>query len=262
MGGLLEGNWGGGKYLDSHIEEELKDGKGKPHWRRNAFDSEDAESEQNYPQIFYLMLPPHTLPPQRPGLGLFLQEAEDTDGCRGDNPPPPAHRCLFVGPVRVCCGRGRKPRQEPTMPRKRCARPTKLPSSEKKTRREIIDKRVAYTRIYLGNQIGRWLTLREKLDFKSDTDLAGFLLDLYDNDDQLPKEAVIFLPEDMRIVTAKEERDLHDDSSSAEIVGICDSEDQLTAESACSVPQSRGIRTVKEERQLQDDSSSVQSDEK
>ncbi|CAM4651374.1 uncharacterized protein LOC125620976 isoform X1 [Caretta caretta] len=154
------------------------------------------------------------------------------------------------------------PDSQPTMPRKRCARPTKLPSSEKKTRREIIDKRVAYTRIYLGNQIGRWLTLREKLDFKSDTDLAGFLLDLYDNDDQLPKEAVISLPEDMRIVTAKEERDLHDDSSSAEIVGICDSEDQLTAESACSVPQSRGIRTVKEERQLQDDSSSVQSDEK
>ncbi|XP_042697124.2 uncharacterized protein LOC112058978 isoform X2 [Chrysemys picta bellii] len=148
---------------------------------------------------------------------------------------------------------------EPTMLRKRCARPTILTSSEKKTRRQIIDKRVAYTRIYLGNQIGRWLTLREKLDFKSDTDLAGFLLDLYDNDDPLPKEAVVSLPEDMRIVTAKEERDLHDSSSA---VGICDSEDRLTAESACSLPQSRGIRTVKEERHLQDDSSSVQSHEK
>ncbi|XP_065418767.1 zinc finger protein 692-like isoform X3 [Chrysemys picta bellii] len=108
---------------------------------------------------------------------------------------------------------------EPTMLRKRCARPTILTSSEKKTRRQIIDKRVAYTRIYLGNQIGRWLTLREKLDFKSDTDLAGFLLDLYDNDDPLPKEAVVSLPEDMRIVTAKEERDLHDSSSAVGIEG-------------------------------------------
>ncbi|KAG6932025.1 hypothetical protein G0U57_000400, partial [Chelydra serpentina] len=96
--------------------------------------------------------------------------------CR--DPAPPQHIRVSELVPRAFAAAAGNPRQEPTMPRKRCTRPTTLTSSEKKTRRQIIDKRVAYTRIYLGNQIGRWLTLREKVDFKSDTDLAGFLLDL------------------------------------------------------------------------------------
>ncbi|XP_074927864.1 uncharacterized protein LOC116832200 isoform X3 [Chelonoidis abingdonii] len=36
----------------------------------------------------------------------------------------------------------------------------------------------------------------------------------YDHDDPLPEEVVVSLPENMRIVTAKEEGDLHDDSFS------------------------------------------------
>uniref|UniRef100_A0A663EHE3 ZN692 protein n=1 Tax=Aquila chrysaetos chrysaetos TaxID=223781 RepID=A0A663EHE3_AQUCH len=44
-------------------------------------------------------------------------------------------------------------------------------------RRQSLDRRRGKTRIYVGNHIDRWLTLKEKLDFRNDAEVAGFLLD-------------------------------------------------------------------------------------
>uniref|UniRef100_A0A452GMX3 ZN692 protein n=1 Tax=Gopherus agassizii TaxID=38772 RepID=A0A452GMX3_9SAUR len=47
-----------------------------------------------------------------------------------------------------------------------------------KKRKQSLDRRRGKTRIYVGNHIDRWLTLKEKLDFRNDAEVAGFLLDL------------------------------------------------------------------------------------
>uniref|UniRef100_A0A8C5TFI0 ZN692 protein n=1 Tax=Malurus cyaneus samueli TaxID=2593467 RepID=A0A8C5TFI0_9PASS len=43
--------------------------------------------------------------------------------------------------------------------------------------KQSLDRRRGKTRIYVGNHIDRWLTLKEKLDFRNDAEVAGFLLD-------------------------------------------------------------------------------------
>lgn len=63
-------------------------------------------------------------------------------------------------------------------PAKRCGRPPVLSFLEKKKRKQNLDRRRGKTRIYVGNHIDRWLTLKEKLDFRNDAEVAGFLLDL------------------------------------------------------------------------------------
>lgn len=65
-----------------------------------------------------------------------------------------------------------------SLPTKRCGRPPVLSFLEKKKRKQSLDRRRGKTRIYVGNHIDRWLTLKEKLDFRNDAEVAGFLLDL------------------------------------------------------------------------------------
>uniref|UniRef100_A0A8B9B975 ZN692 protein n=1 Tax=Anser brachyrhynchus TaxID=132585 RepID=A0A8B9B975_9AVES len=50
-----------------------------------------------------------------------------------------------------------------------------------------LDRRRGKTRIYVGSHIDRWLTLKEKLDFRNDAEVAGFLLDLF-----LPGKLVLY----------------------------------------------------------------------
>uniref|UniRef100_A0A803YBN0 Zinc finger protein 692 n=1 Tax=Meleagris gallopavo TaxID=9103 RepID=A0A803YBN0_MELGA len=69
-------------------------------------------------------------------------------------------------------------------------------SASCKKRKQSLDRRRGKTRIYVGNHIDRWLTLKEKLDFRNDAEVAGFLLDL--------------------IVTVKEEREMPPHCSSVE----------------------------------------------
>uniref|UniRef100_A0A8B9FLP3 ZN692 protein n=1 Tax=Amazona collaria TaxID=241587 RepID=A0A8B9FLP3_9PSIT len=56
--------------------------------------------------------------------------------------------------------------------------PPVLSFLEKKKRKQSLDRRRGKTRIYVGNHINRWLALKEKLDFRNDAEVAGFLLDL------------------------------------------------------------------------------------
>lgn len=65
-----------------------------------------------------------------------------------------------------------------SLPTKRCGRPPVLSFLEKKKRKQSLDRRRGKTRIYVGSHIDRWLTLKEKLDFRNDAEVAGFLLDL------------------------------------------------------------------------------------
>ncbi|KAM6050675.1 uncharacterized protein VSU04_012100 isoform 3-T15 [Chlamydotis macqueenii] len=144
-----------------------------------------------------------------------------------------------------------------SLPAKRCGRPPLLSFLEKKKRKQSLDRRRGKTRIYVGNHIDRWLTLKEKLDFRNDAEVAGFLLDLYDSCEPLPKAPICSLPEDVRRVTVKDEKAL---SGSALIAadGTYDDGDQLSKESACSELGDVRIVTVKEER---DDCLSTETDD-
>ncbi|NXP64142.1 ZN692 protein, partial [Chloropsis cyanopogon] len=79
---------------------------------------------------------------------------------------------------------------------------------EKKKRRQSLDGRRGKTRINVGNHIDRWLTLKEKLDFRNNAEVAGFLLDMYDSYDPLPKALLCPLSEGVRRLAGKEERAL------------------------------------------------------
>lgn len=114
----------------------------------------------------------------------------------------------------------------------------------------------------MGNHIDRWLTLKEKLDFRNDAEVAGFLLDLYDSYDPLSKASVCSLPEAVRRITVKGERELPnlpDDTSLIAADGTYD-DDQLPKESTCSGPEDVRIITVKEERDLSNDFSAETDD--
>ncbi|NWV07752.1 ZN692 protein, partial [Ptilonorhynchus violaceus] len=137
-----------------------------------------------------------------------------------------------------------------SLPAKRCGRPPVLSFLEKKKRKQSLDRRRGKTRIYVGNHIDRWLTLKEKLDFRNDAEVAGFLLDLYDSYDPLSKASLCPLSEGVRRITVKEERALPENTSLIAADGTYDSDDQLPKESAGSGFGDVRIVTVKEEREV------------
>ncbi|NXE51359.1 ZN692 protein, partial [Casuarius casuarius] len=148
-----------------------------------------------------------------------------------------------------------------SLPAKRCGRPPVLSFLEKKKRKQSLDRRRGKTRIYVGNHIDRWLMLKEKLDFRNDAEVAGFLLDLYDSCDPLAKAPVCSLPEGVRRITVKEERSLSDNPSLIAADGTYDNDDRLSKESACSGPEDVRIVTVKEEREILHDCLSAETDD-
>ncbi|KFU83629.1 Zinc finger protein 692, partial [Chaetura pelagica] len=112
-----------------------------------------------------------------------------------------------------------------------------------------LDRRRGKTRIYVGSHIERWLTLKEKLDFRNDAEVAGFLLDLYDSYNPLSKTLVCPLPEGVRRMTVKEERGLSGTISLIAADGTYDNDDQLSKESPCSELEDVRLVAVKEERE-------------
>ncbi|NXL91232.1 ZN692 protein, partial [Alectura lathami] len=134
-----------------------------------------------------------------------------------------------------------------SLPTKKCGRPPVLSFLEKKKRKQSLDRRRGKTRIYVGNHIDRWLTLKEKLDFRNDAEVAGFLLDLYDSYDPLSKAPICSLPGGVRRIPVKEERTLSDSTSLIAADGTYD--DNQSKESACSKPGDLRIVTVKEEQE-------------
>ncbi|NXA06107.1 ZN692 protein, partial [Sapayoa aenigma] len=147
-----------------------------------------------------------------------------------------------------------------SLPAKKCGRPPVLSFLQKKKRKQSLDRRRGKTRIYVGNHIDRWLTLKEKLDFRNDAEVAGFLLDLYDKYHLLSKAPLCPLPEGVRRITVKEERTLSGSTSLIaadgtvsmdNLGGICgyDNDDQLPKESAGSGLGDVRILTVKEEQE-------------
>ncbi|NWI79016.1 ZN692 protein, partial [Dryoscopus gambensis] len=135
-----------------------------------------------------------------------------------------------------------------SLPAKRCGRPQVLSFLEKKKRKQSLDRRRGKTRIYVGNHIDRWLTLKEKLDFRNDAEVAGFLLDLYDSYDSLSKALLCPISEGVSRITLKEERALSASTSLIAADGTYDNDDQLPKESACSGFGDVRIVTVKEEQ--------------
>ncbi|NXF24600.1 ZN692 protein, partial [Rhodinocichla rosea] len=95
-----------------------------------------------------------------------------------------------------------------SLPAKRCGRPPVLSFLEKKKRKRSLDRRRGKRRIYVGNHIDRWLTLKEKLDFRNDAEVAEFLLDMYDSYNLLSKAVLCPLSKDLRRITGEEERAL------------------------------------------------------
>ncbi|KFP48644.1 Zinc finger protein 692, partial [Cathartes aura] len=124
-----------------------------------------------------------------------------------------------------------------------------------------LDRRRGKTRIYVGNHIDRWLTLKEKLDFRNDAEVAGFLLDLYDSCDPLSKAPICSLPQGVRRITVKEEPALSDSTSLIAADGTYDNEDRLSKESACCELGDVRIVTVKEEREMPHDCLSTETDD-
>ncbi|XP_048180003.1 uncharacterized protein LOC125335985 [Corvus hawaiiensis] len=137
-----------------------------------------------------------------------------------------------------------------SLPAKRCGRPPMLSFLEKKKRKQSLDRRRGKTRIYMGNHIDRWLTLKEKLDFRNDAEVAGFLLDMYDSYNPLSKATLCPLSEGVRRITVKEARVLSASTSLITADGTYDSGDQLLKESACSGFGDVRIVTVKEEEEM------------
>ncbi|NXP27379.1 ZN692 protein, partial [Scytalopus superciliaris] len=140
-----------------------------------------------------------------------------------------------------------------SLPAKRCGRPPVLSFLEKKKRKQSLDRRRGKTRIYVGNHIDRWLTLKEKLDFRNDAEVAGFLLDLYESYDPLSKALLFPLPEGVRRIPVKEERALSGSTSLIAADGTYDTDDQLPKESACCGLRDVGVVTVKEEQEVPQD---------
>ncbi|NWY56967.1 ZN692 protein, partial [Chionis minor] len=137
-----------------------------------------------------------------------------------------------------------------SLPAKKCGRPPVLSFLEKKKRKQSLDRRRGKTRIYVGSHIDRWLTLKEKLDFRNDAEVAGFLLDLYDSYDPLAKAPIRSLPVDARRIAVKEERVLSGSTSLIAADGTYDDDDQLFKKSACAELGDVRIVTVKEEREV------------
>ncbi|XP_068888365.1 uncharacterized protein [Aphelocoma coerulescens] len=159
---------------------------------------------------------------------------------------PNSHRVffLFVSPIQHFN------RLTMSLPAKRCGRPPMLSFLEKKKRKQSLDRRRGKTRIYVGNHIDRWLTLKEKLDFRNDAEVAGFLLDMYDSYNPLSKATLCPLSEGVRRITVKEAKALSASTSLIAAEGTYDNGDQLLKESACSGFGDVRIVTVKEEEEM------------
>ncbi|NXA53424.1 ZN692 protein, partial [Nothocercus julius] len=142
---------------------------------------------------------------------------------------------------------------------KRCGRPPVLSFLEKKKRKQSLDRRRGKTRIYVGNHIERWLTLKEKLDFRNDAEVAGFLLDLYDSCD--PKAAVCALHDGVRRTAAREDRLLLRSTALIAVDGTYDNNGRLLKESAYPRPEDVRIVPVKEEREMPQDCLSAKADD-
>ncbi|XP_032055453.1 forkhead box protein K2 [Aythya fuligula] len=148
-----------------------------------------------------------------------------------------------------------------SLPTKRCGRPPVLSFLEKKKRKQSLDRRRGKTRIYVGSHIDRWLTLKEKLDFRNDAEVAGFLLDLYDSYDPLLKAPICSLPGGVRRKCLRDEKVLSSSTSLIAADGTYDNDDQLSKESACSEPGDLRIITVKDEREMPHDCLSTEMDD-
>ncbi|NWH77311.1 ZN692 protein, partial [Piaya cayana] len=146
------------------------------------------------------------------------------------------------------------------LPMKRCGRTTVLSFLEKKKRKQSLDRRRG-KRIYVGNHIDRWLTLKEKLNFRNDAEVAGFLLDLYDSCDPLSKARVRSLSEGVRRITVKEERALSGSTSLIAADGIYGPNERLTKGSACCDFEDVKNLTVKEEKEMPQDCLSTEIDD-
>ncbi|NXG03527.1 ZN692 protein, partial [Sakesphorus luctuosus] len=140
-----------------------------------------------------------------------------------------------------------------SLPAKRCGRPPVLSFLEKKKRKQSLDRRRGKTRIYVGSHIDRWLTLKEKLDFRNDAEVAGFLLDLYDSCDTLSKAPLCPLPGGVRRIPVKEETALSGSTSLIAADGTYDNDDQLPKAPACSGLGAVGAVPVKEEQEAPQD---------
>ncbi|NXU65592.1 ZN692 protein, partial [Horornis vulcanius] len=147
------------------------------------------------------------------------------------------------------------------LPAKRCGRPPVLSFLEKKKRKQSLDRKRGKTRIYVGNHIDRWLTLKEKLDFRNDAEVAGFLLDMYDSYDPLSKALLCPLSESVRRIPGKEERALSASTPLIAADGTYDNHDQLPKESACSGFGDVRIVTVKEEQEMPGDCMMTRTDD-
>ncbi|NXO27049.1 ZN692 protein, partial [Cisticola juncidis] len=145
-----------------------------------------------------------------------------------------------------------------SLPARRCGRPPVLSFLEKKKRKQSLDRRRGKTRIYVGNHIDRWLTLKEKLDFRNDAEVAGFLLDMYDSCDPLPKAPLCPLSEGVGRVTGKEERTLPASTPLIAADGTYDNHDQLPKESGFGDVR---IVAVKEEQELPRDCTLTRTDD-
>ncbi|NWW13526.1 ZN692 protein, partial [Oreocharis arfaki] len=151
-----------------------------------------------------------------------------------------------------------------SLPAKRCGRPPVLCFLERKKRKQSLDRRRGKTRIYVGNHIDRWLTLKEKLDFRNHAEVAGFLLDMYDSYDLLSKALLCPLSEGVRRITVKEERALTASTSLIAADGalvLYNNDDQLPKESACSGFGDVRVVTVKEEREMLRDCTLARTDD-
>ncbi|NXY58876.1 ZN692 protein, partial [Callaeas wilsoni] len=148
-----------------------------------------------------------------------------------------------------------------SLPAKRCGRPPVLSFLEKKKRKQSLDRRRGKTRIYVGSHIDRWLTFKEKMDFRSDAEVAGFLLDMYDSYDLLSKAPLCPLSEGVRRITGKEERAFSASTPLIAADGTYDNDDQLPKESACSGFGDVRFVTVKEEREMLRDCTLTRTDD-
>ncbi|NWZ66153.1 ZN692 protein, partial [Acrocephalus arundinaceus] len=148
-----------------------------------------------------------------------------------------------------------------SLPAKRCGRPPVLSFLEKKKRKQSLDRRRGKTRIYVGNHIDRWLTLKEKLDFRNDAEVAGFLLDMYDSYEPMSKAPLHPLSEGVRRITGKEGRALSGTTPLIAADGTYDNHEQLPKESACSGFGDVRIVTVKEEQEMPGDCTLTRTDD-
>ncbi|NWX26719.1 ZN692 protein, partial [Notiomystis cincta] len=147
-----------------------------------------------------------------------------------------------------------------SLPAKRCGRPPVLSFLKKKKRKQSLDRRRGKTRIYVGSHIDRWLTLKEKLDFRNDGEVAGFLLDMYDSYNLLSKAPLCPLSEGVRRIAGKEGGALSASTSLIAADGTYDNDDQLPKESACSGFGDVRIVTVKEEQEILEDCTLTRTD--